>query len=230
MSPTAIRNLSFVAVAFGLSFGFALPTLCSGAAIKIEFTGVDINLAPAPWPHEGLEITDMGLPPDGAHPLTSVAITKDGELAGPVITEGISHHLLIPKVSPIPATGGSASSAAGGSLDLKLGSGHSLLLELGEVDINYVDLFSSMQFVFAATVGGVNNQNLPYGLEIGQKLGVSFSTQVEPGSLGTSGGYVTSFIAAGTGEVEGPAVPEPAGLVLLVLVTAGACSPRHRRK
>ena len=230
MSPTAIRNLSFVAVAFGLSFGFALPTVCSGGAIKVEFTGVDIQLMAAPSPREGMEIVDMGLPPDGAHPLTSVAITEDGELAGPVITEGISHDLLIPKVSPISAAGGPASSAAGGSLDLALGSGHSLSLELGEVDINYVDLFSTMQFVFAATVGGVDNQNLPYGLEIGQKLGVSFSTQVEPGSLGTSGGFVTSFIAAGTGEVEGPAVPEPTSFVLLMLVTAGACSLRHRRK
>ena len=74
---------------------------------------------------------------------------------------------------------------------------------------------------FAATVGGVQAQSLPYDLKVGQELGVSFSTQVSPGTLTTSGGAITGFVAAGTGEVEGAAVPEPTSVMLLASVLLG---------
>jgi hypothetical protein len=223
MSLTAIKSVSFVAVAFGLSFVLILPSLCFGGAIEIEFTGVDVS-------YNGTDIVDDDPFSGDPDPLTSVVITTNDTVTGPVITDFISQNLYIPSVESIPVGGGSAQSAAGGSLSLQLGEGNHLDLTLGKVDISYIDFYGAVQFVFAATVGGVQAQSLPYDLQIGQELGVSFSTQVAAESLITSGGFITGFKAAGTGEVEGPAVPEPTGFVLLMLVTAGACSLRHRRK
>ena len=222
MATAPIKSVSVLVLACFFSLGFALPTLCSGGTIEIEFTGVDIA-------YDGTDITDADPSGGEADPLLAVAITQSDIVVGSIITEGISQDLFIPKISGISAGGGSSMSAAGGSLDLALGSGHQLQLDLAEVDVTYVDLSGTMQFVFAATVGGVEAQNLPYDLEIGQKLGVSFSTQVSPGSLSTSGGVVTAFKAAGSGEVEGAAIPEPTGLVLLMLAIAGACSLRHQQ-
>ena len=223
MTSAAIKSKSFMAWALGLSLGLVLPQLCFGSTIEIEFTGVDIS-------YNGTEIVDSDPFSADPDPLTSVVITMGDTLAGPVITDFISQNLYIPAVSAIPQTGGSTQSGAGGSLYLELGTGNHLDLTLGEVDISYIDFHGTLQFVFAATVGGVSAQDLPYGLQIGQKLGVSFSTQVAAGSLTKSNGSVSGFTAAGTGEVEGPAVPEPTGFVLLMLVIAGACSLRHRRK
>ena len=222
MATNAIKSASFFALAFFFSVGLTLPTHCSGGAIEIEFTGLDIA-------YDGTDITDADPSGGSADPLFSVVITDADQVSGTVITSGISQDLFIPQVPGISTAGGSSTSSTGGSLDLALGSGHQLQLDLAEVDVTYVDLSGTMQFVFAATVGGVQAQNLPYDLEIGQKLGVSFSTQVSPGSLSTSGGVVTAFKAAGSGEVEGAAIPEPTGLVLLTLAIAGACSLRHQQ-
>jgi len=223
MASAAIKRSYSTAIVLCIALGLVLPQLSFGSTIEIEFTGVDIS-------YNGTDIVDDDPFSGDPDPLTSVVITVDDTLNGSVITDFISQNLYIPSVASIPDGGGSVQSAAGGSLYLELGSGNHLSLTLGQVDINYIDFYGALQFVFAATVGGVSAQDLPYGLQIGQELGVSFSTQVAAGSLTTSGGSVTGFTAAGTGEVEGPAVPEPTSFVLLMLVIAGACSLRHRRK
>jgi len=191
--------------------------------IGIEFTGVDIS-------YDGTDIVDQDPNSGDPDPLTAVAITEDGVLVGPVLTSSISQDLYIPQVASISAAGGATFSAAGGSLLLELGSGSHLDLDLGKVDINYVDLNGAVQFVFAATVGGVSDQSLPHELVIGQQLSVSFETHVSPGSLTTSGGIVTGFTASGTGDVRGAAVPEPTCLVLWTLAIAGACTLGYRQK
>jgi hypothetical protein len=223
MASAEIKGFSCVLAAFCFSLFSVLPSLCLGGMIEIEFTGVDIS-------YDGTDITDNDPFSSDPDPLTSVVITENDQQVGPVITEFISQNLYIPSVASIPDSGGSVQSDPGGSLSLGLGSGSNLNLSLGRVEINYIDFYGSVQFVFAATVGGVSAQNLPYGLEIGEQLGVSFSTQVSAGTLTTSGGMVTGFTATGTGEVEGSSVPEPTGLVLLTLAIAGACILRHRRK
>ena len=223
MAFRTIQSISGVAVAIGLSLTLILPSLALGGTIEIEFTGVDIG-------YGGTDIVDQDPFSGDPDPLTSVVITEDGVLAGPILTSSISQDLYIPQVTSISETGGSTLSAAGGSLLLQLGSGSHLDLDLGQVDINYVDLNGAVQFVFAATVGGVSAQSLPHGLEVGQQLGVSFQTQVSPGSLTTSGGIVTGFTASGTGDVRGAAVPEPTCLVLWTLAIAGACILWYRQK
>ena len=223
MALRTIQSISGVAVAIGLSLTLILPSLALGGTIEIEFTGVDIG-------YGGTDIVDQDPFSGDPDPLTSVVITEDGVLAGPILTSSISQDLYIPQVTSISAAGGSTLSAAGGSLLLQLGSGSHLDLDLGQVDINYVDLNGAVQFVFAATVGGVSAQSLPYGLEVGQHLGVSFQTQVSPASLTTSGGIVTGFTASGTGDVRGAAVPEPTCLVLWTLAIAGACILGYRQK
>lgn len=223
MASAAIKRSYSTTIVLFIALGLVLPQLCFGSTIEIEFTGVDIS-------YDGTDIVDDDPFLGDPDPLTSVVITVDNTLNGSVITDFISQNLRIPAVASIPVGGGSVQSDAGGSLHLELGSGKHLSLTLGQVDINYIDFYGALQFVFAATVGGVSAQDLPYGLQIGQELGVSFSTQVAAQSLTTSGGVITGFRAAGTGEVEGPAVPEPTGFVLLMFVTAGACSLRHRQK
>ena len=223
MALRTIQSISGVAVAIGLSLTLILPSLALGGTIEIEFTGVDIG-------YGGTDIVDQDPFSGDPDHLTSVVITEDGVLAGPILTSSISQDLYIPQVTSISETGGSTLSAAGGSLLLQLGSGSHLDLDLGQVDINYVDLNGAVQFVFAATVGGVSAQSLPYGLEVGQQLGVSFQTQVSPASLTTSGGIVTGFTASGTGDVRGAAVPEPTCLVLWTLAIAGACILGYRQK
>ena len=223
MAFRTIQSISGMAVAIGIALTLILPSLALGGMIEIEFTGVDIS-------YDGTDIVDQDPNSGDPDPLTAVAITEDGVLVGSVLTSSISQNLHIPQVTSISAAGGSTLSAAGGSLFLELGSGSHLDLDLGQVDINYVDLNGAVQIVFAATVGGVSAQSLPHGLEVGQQLGVSLQTQVSPGSLTTSGGIVTGFTASGTGDVRGAAVPEPTCLVLWTLAIAGACILGYRQK
>ena len=64
---------------------------------------------------------------------------------------------------------------------------------------------------------------MPSGFYFVDPVSVSFSTQVS--QLTTAGGYVTRFVSAGTGELQG--VPEPATLGLLAF---GALVILRRRR
>ncbi|MCY2931393.1 MAG: PEP-CTERM sorting domain-containing protein [Planctomycetota bacterium] len=115
---------------------------------------------------------------------------------------------------------------ANGSLYLDLGSGEYLSLTLASAVVSYIPLTSTVQFVFAGAASAIAGQQLPYGLSLVDPVSVSFSTQVTPGSVSQSGGYVTAFTSAGTGEIQG--IPEPTTMV--VLATGGLATLVRRRR
>ena len=164
--------------------------------------------------YDGNTITEVGNP----DPLSSLVFLVDGVQAGPVLTSGIAMDLSIPGVSGLPVGGGTTTSAAGGTLDLTLPGGDFLNLELGAAEVVFVSITGTfqLQFVLGASDADVLSQSLPVDGLFGEDISVSFSTQVNSGSLTQNAGIVTGFLASGTGEIEGNLVPEPATVALLI--------------
>jgi len=218
------NNTFSLALVIGISLGLISPSLCFGDSIQIEFTGVDIA-------YNGFEITDADPALNDPDPLSTVVFSVDNVTTGPILTSDITHDLFVPGVAGIPTSGGSVTSASGGTLELGLGTGNYLNLNLAPVDVNFISIPGAVTFVFAGSIANVTGQNLPSGLQIGEDVVVSISSQVAASSLTDNGaGIVTSFSSAGTGEVGGAAVPEPTSIALLLLAIAGVCCLTGRQK
>ncbi|REK18341.1 MAG: PEP-CTERM sorting domain-containing protein [Planctomycetota bacterium] len=194
----ARKLLAFAAIAL------AVPAAARAEMLEIQLGGVDIG-------YDGTNIFDAGAgDPD---PLNSVAFLVDGVQVGSVLTSDITLDLFIPDVLDIADTGDVVVSGAGGFFDIGLPGADFLDLDLDAATITYVDL-TTVQFAYAGSVAAIDGQSLPFGLEIGDPVSISFSTQIDPGTLVTAGGFVEEFTAFGTGEVRGILVPEPASVVL----------------
>jgi hypothetical protein len=157
--------------------------------------------------------------------LTNATFLVDNALVGVDVT-GVTLDLLLPDVSNIPVGGGQVTSAADGTIDLDLGGGEFLSLTLEEATIAYLPLVGTIQFVFAAADGSVDDQNLPYGISMVDPVSISFSTQIL-GTVSHDGTHLTAFRSSGTGEFTG--VPEPATMTLLALGGLTALARRRRR-
>jgi hypothetical protein len=213
-------------------------TSAQAATIQIGFTGM--NLA-----YNGSSIYDadsigggVGNPAD-ADPLGTVDFFIDGNLTGSLSTD-ISLDAFIPDVLNIPSAVGTINNQTTvgnpGYFDLLIGTSPSaaqyLALDLGEVSVTYVDVAGQIQFLFGAAVAASNVQNLPFGLEIGDPVTLSFSAQLASGTKTTNGGFVTGFSATGTGEIRGEAIPEPSTVALLGMaaVAIPVCLRRRYRR
>jgi hypothetical protein len=202
------------------------------ATIEIEFTGMDLV-------YDGSAIYDAGSTAGGvanpadADPLTTVDFSIDGVPVGS-LTSDVSLDVFIPGVTGIssaPATVYNIlTPPAGGFFDLLVGTSplasEFLLVDLDEVNVTYVDVANIVQFTFGAAVSDVFAQNLPFGLEIGDPVSVSFSAQIKPGTRTAAAGFVTGFEAAGTGEINGPQIPEPATCLLAAISLVGLATRR----
>ncbi len=186
--------------------------ICAGplaaGTIEIQFTGLDIEYA-----DDAIIYVEPSLgAPD---PLNTVTFLLDGVVVGSLMTD-ISIELFVPSVSGIVVGGNTVTSASGGVMDFDFGSGDFLDLDLDSVSVTYLDI-GIFQFAFGGSAASVAGQSLPFGLSLDNDVSVSFSTQVDPGSLIDDGTFITNFTASGTGEVEGAGIPEPTTLALAIL-------------
>ncbi len=224
------------------AFGIAAPLLAVFCVITFSTnvasaTTVSIAISVADLVFDGTDIVDAGSPAFGAgniadaDPVDSMVFQVDGSTVGVLTSppEDLGVDIYIPSISAIPATGGTGTSAAGGSFDLLTSStvpGYGLELTLGAADVIYSPLGGSINFVFIGTVATVGVQALPFNLDIGDPITVTLSTQAT--SVTSSGGFLTGFTSWGTGEVVGTLVPEPSTLFFggLALLCVGMARRR----
>ncbi len=223
--PCAVS--AFLAVA-------SLPA--SAAIIDIDFTGMDLV-------YDGSAIYDAGSTSGGsgnpadADPLTSVIFSVDN-IQVATFTSDISLDIYIPDVvnisaAPNTTTPQTTPGTTAGYFDLLLGTAPSaaeyLRIDLNQVSFTYLDFQGLVQFTFGATVSSSFSQLLPDGLVIGDPVTVSFSAQVVPGTITSSGAFITGFEAGGTGEIRGPLVPEPTSVALTMISGLAALAFSRRR-
>lgn len=213
----------------------ALSAATARAGIIIEFTG--LNLV-----YNGSSLSDAkslagGLAnPADADPLASVDVFLDGTLIGSLGND-IALDAYIPDVVNIPdgpnAVYNLTTPGNPGFFDLLIGTSplasQFLLLDVSAMNIAFIDVSGVAQFTFGAAVTSAGSQNLPFGLEIGDPITVSFSAQIDPGTRTSAAGFVTGFDASGTGEIGGPLIPEPASGLLLLAGGLFAAGLRRRR-
>ena len=219
-----------------LSTAFFLSSQAYSSTLTIEFLGMDVE-------YDGLfgELYDTGSilggngDPAEADPLTAVSFEVDGSLAGPVITSEAAIDILITDLFlPVPASipGSSFATGFSGVFDLLLGPGpdaYALALNVDEVTVTFLDT-GVAQFVFGAEVtSDIFDQDLPYGLEMGTPVEVSFSANVAEGTYSDDGFFITGFDASGTGEMTGPLVPEPTSAALILSGIALLVSTRRSK-
>lgn len=183
--------------------------------IQIGFTGLDLA-------YDGATLRDVSANGDA---LSSVSIEEDGvAVAGSPFGSNISMDLEIPGLSIQDLPVDEATSTAGGTLMLSLPNGDFLDLLLAEVQVTFINS-GLVKATFGATVADVVAQSLPTSMPIGSPVEVTFSARVS--SITSSNGFIDSFVARGSGEITGDAVPEPASLGLIAL--AGAAAAARRR-
>ena len=201
------------------------------ADVQIAFTGVDLV-------YDGSSIYDAGSPAGGladpadADALASVDFFIDGGLVGS-LSNDIWLDIFIPDVTNIPDAPGTVHNFTTpgnpGFFDLLIGTSplasEFLIVDIDSVNITYVDIAGVAQFTFGATISPTYVQNLPFGLIITGPVTLSFSAQVDTGSITSAGGFITGFNAIGTGEYS--AIPAPATGLLLAL---GALVGVRRRR
>ena len=201
---------------FGAIIVVGMTQIASAAMVQIQLGGVDLA-------YDGGQVVDAG--PANPDALTNATfLVGDTKLGAD--TTGVTMDLTIPGVDQIPVSGGQVLSDAGGTLNLDLGDGEFLALSLNESTISYIPLTSTVQFVFAGTTSSIDSQNLPYGISLQDPVSISFSTQISQ-PVSDSGGFLTSFRSAGTGELQ--AVPEPASMVLLAMGGMGVLMGRRKK-
>jgi hypothetical protein len=132
-------------------------------------------------------------------------------------------------VTDIPAGGGmgTITSDPAGSFHLGLLTG-GLTLDLEDAFVSYVSAPGFFDLVYSGAAASIAGQDLPFGLEIGEPVTMSFSTIIDPDSLMAVGMYLEAFTASGTGEIMGEAVPEPASILLLLPGLALLLASRRR--
>ena len=215
--------------------GASVVAFCAAtgqSAIMIEFTGMDLVYDGSSF-HDGGSSSGGFADPADADGLVSVDFFEDGVLVGSLSSD-IWLDFMIPDVSALPSAPGTVHNLVTpgnpGYFDLLMGTSplasEFLLLDISSVTITYIDIAGVVEFAFGAAIAPLVAQNLPFGLVAGEPVTLSFSSQVTPGSLTSSGGFITGFQSYGTGEFT--AVPTPGAMALMGL--AGVAGVRRRQR
>lgn len=215
---TLVCSTTILAVTIACSSASASPV--ADRNLEVQITG--LNLV-----YDGTNIFDAGSSNQGsggnpleADPLTSMSFLLDGNLVGSVLTSNIFADLFIKDVTGIPVGGGLVTSGGNGDafgVDL-LTKPTTPARGLG-LDIDAFQVFYSGSGITIATTGlatDVATQDLPFNLSFfeDQPIAIVFSSS-NLRNLTDDGTFVTGFTAAGTGNVSGTGVPEPATVALL---------------
>lgn len=202
------------------TFGLLCAVNAYATTIEVQLADVDIE-----YDSGSGVISDAGVDDDA---LAGVFVFVNGVQQGGLTGAGLSIDLDIPGVFNLPDTGGTVTSAAGGSVAVYT-PGVILSLDLQQANVTYQPVGSVFDFVFVGTVGSINAQNVPFlggGVGLDDPVSLTLSTQAD--SINFLNGFVTDFTASGTGELEGPltfdpdnVVPEPTSLAAAVLLGLG---------
>jgi len=173
------------------------------AMIQLQMEGVNIA-------YDGSSIASTTSP----DPLINVSFLQDEVLLGSDAAD-VTLDLEVTGVTGLIDSAANSVGSTGGSLSLDLGAGQFLDLTLSSGTVTFVP-GGFVNFAFLALPATVDDQDLPFGLNVADPVSVSFSTQLVGGTLATDGNdTITAFRASGTGEIS--AVPEPASLALIAL-------------
>jgi hypothetical protein len=202
----------------------------SAAVLQIQFSGLNLTYTGGAAGGTLCDSTSCG-GGGGAQalsdPLTTVSFLVDGNLVG-LLTTNIWADVSTAVSAGIP-TGGGAVATSGGIFDILTNAGSpgwGLALNLGAGLLTYNA--GTISFVGSATVAAIFSQNLPFGLDISMPIQVAYS--INNLTTTSAGGFLTSATGAGTGEIVGQAVPEPASILLLGSGLAFAARQVRRRR
>lgn len=199
------------------------------ALVEIQISGVNLV-------YNGSSVVDAGaatgnvLNPADADALNTMTFISNGTPVGTLLGN-IYLDLSVTGLSGISAAPGNVQTVTSnipGYVDLLIGTSQPvpqfLQVDVASTSLTYVDVGGFLQFAFVGSLGTVNGQALPFALTVADPVTVSFSLQIDPGSLTSMGGLITGFTASGTGEIR--AIPEPAAAGLLI---PGLLALRRRR-
>ncbi|NQU23221.1 MAG: PEP-CTERM sorting domain-containing protein [Candidatus Nealsonbacteria bacterium] len=228
-----------ILLVLGLAVTFASAP-ASGAVLRIHFTGLDLK-------YDGSNLYDATNIAGGtgnsaeADELTALDFFLDGvPVAG--LSSDIYADVLIQNVLNIPAAGSPptvvSSNTTPFGFDLLTSTASSgawgLQLELDQLSFDLFDPATTggeLKLWAHGAIADTGIQNLPPGLEFLDEVEISAIVTLTDPTYTADQQFFATFDATGTGDVSGPAVPEPATLMiwsLLGLFSMGAYGWRRR--
>lgn len=211
-----------------------MAPLASAGMIEINMAGTNLTYTDADAGGGGLgTLVSTG----GTDALQAVGFSEDlaplGVFSSPPDSLSFSLNVTdVPSIAVPPSNGSTMVTApAGGTFDLTVNANSILSLSLESVQVIYTNIevgsFKANVW-FTGSVGSISGQDLPFGIEIGEPVTLSFT--VQPISQVASGGYLTSFVGGGSGTISAERIPEPSSLLIAGLGLLAVAGVRARSK
>lgn len=219
----------FAKLVAGLVF-LTAPFAAQSAILDIHFTGLDLVYDASTGTISDAKDADGGEgDPALSDPLATMDFFVDNVLVGTLNTN-IFADVAITGVPNIPIGGGTVTTGEG-IFDLLTSNsmpGWGLALDFDMVSITFVASGGFDIAILGAGLATIGEQDLPFGLQIGDPVTFSFSSTNF--STTNDDTYLTSFTSAGGGTVTGYLVPVPAAVWLFGSGLLGLVVIARRKK